>query len=351
MSNTAANITKQDFEVVFSANLPWNMLEGKTVLVTGATGMLASFITGFLVFLRKEKGMDIRTAALCRSRVKAERLFGPMAEEGLLTILEQDVTEPVETSLPIDYILHFAGNASPYFIVNEPVDICRSNLIGTFNMAELARRKGCKKLIFASTREVYGKNEDTEMLKEDSFGTLDCMEDRACYPESKRAAETILHSYFLQYGVNSNAIRIAHSYGPGMQLNNDGRVMADLMGDAVAGRDIILKSSGEAERAFCYISDAVSGIFHIMLKGEAGAAYNLSNETEPVMIRDLAKMLASHRTDIQIKVTYDLSASGKGYCNYKRSGLDTSKTEALGWKPLVSLEEGTRRTLLSFTEK
>ena len=342
------DIIREDFERVFSEGLPWKELDGKTVLVTGATGMLAAFITGFLLFLRKDKDINVKTLALCRSINKAIGTFPSEIADGTLTVIEQDVTEPIDTEEAIDYIMHFAGNASPYFIINEPVDICRSNLIGTFNMAELARRKGCRKLIFASTREVYGKNEETEMLTETSFGTLDCMEDRSCYPESKRAAESVLHSYFLQYGLDSNAVRIAHSYGPGMKLYGDGRVMADLMGDAVAGKDIVLKSSGEAERAFCYISDAVSGIFHIMFKGEPGLPYNLADETSPIMIRDLARMLASHRKDIEIRVTYDLSASGKGYCNYRRSSLDTTRLETLGWKPSVTLEEGTRRTMESY---
>ena len=92
----------------------------------------------------------------------------------------------------------------------------------------------------------------------------------------------------------------------------------------------------------------VSGIFNVLFKGEPGLPYNLADETHPIMIRDLARMLASHRKDIEIKVTYDLSASGKGYCNYRRSGLDTTRLEALGWKPSVTLEEGTRRTLESY---
>ena len=96
----------------------------------------------------------------------------------------------------------------------------------------------------------------------------------------------MLKSYYLQYGVNFNAVRIAHSYGPTMQLENDGRVMADLMGDVVAGRDIVLKSSGEAIRAFLYITDAVLGMFTILFHGEPAMAYNLANETEPISIKD-----------------------------------------------------------------
>ena len=247
-----------------------------------------------------------------------------------------------------DYVFHLAGNASPYFINSDPVGIMKCNLLGTINVLEYARDCQTKKVIFASTREVYGKNEEAELLDEQAYGTLDPLDDRSCYPESKRAAETLLKNYFLQYGVNFNAIRIAHSYGPTMKLENDGRVMADLMGDVVAGRDIVLKSSGEAIRAFLYVTDAVVGMFTVLFYGEPAKAYNLANETEPVSIKDLAHMLAALRADKKIQVV--ISEGGqKGYCAYRRTALDTSALEQLGWSPQISLHEALPRLLTYHT--
>ena len=202
----------------------------------------------------------------------------------------------------MDYVFLLAGNASPYFINSDPVGIMKCNLLGTINVLEYARKCHTIKVIFASTREVYGKNDEAELLDEQALGTLNPLDDRSCYPESKRAAETLLKSYYLQYGVNFNTIRIAHSYGPTMKLENDGRVMADLMGDVVAGRDIMLKSSGEAVRAFLYITDAVVGMFTVLFHGAPAMTYNLANETEPISIRDLARLLASSRKDKNIQV-------------------------------------------------
>ena len=248
----------------------------------------------------------------------------------------------------VDYVFHLAGNASPYFINSDPVGIMKCNLLGTINVLEYARDCQTKKVIFASTREVYGKNEEAELLDEQAMGTLDPLDDRSCYPESKRAAETLLKSYFLQYGVNFNAIRMAHSYGPTMKLENDGRVMADLVGDVVAGRDIVLKSSGEAIRAFLYVTDAVVGMFTVLFHGEPAKAYNLANETEPVSIKDLAHMLAALRADKNIQVV--ISEGGqKGYCAYRRTALDTSALEQLGWSPQISLHEALPRLLTYHT--
>lgn len=326
------------------AKLPWRELDGKTVLVTGATGMLASYVTWLLLYLHEHAGINVSVVALCRNRQRAEQYFGSYVGKPYFHLLIQDVCEPIAYEEKVDYVFHLAGNASPYFINSDPVGIMRCNLLGTMNVLEYARDCQTEKVIFASTREVYGKNEEAERLDEQAFGMLDPLEDRSCYPESKRAAETLLKSYYLQYGVNFNAIRIAHSYGPTMQLENDGRVMADLMGDVVAGRDIVLKSSGEAIRAFLYITDAVVGMFTVLFHGETAKAYNLANETEPISIKDLAHMLAASRADKKIHVV--VSEGGqKGYCAYRRTALNTTAVEQLGWKPLISLKEGINRVL------
>lgn len=341
-------VVQEDLRWMSEEQLDWHQFDGKTVLVTGATGMLATYISYFLLYLKEERGIDLKLLALCRTKAKAEKAFSEFLDKPYFELLLQDVCEPVRYVGDIDYIFHLAGNASPHFINTDPVGIVKSNMLGTFNILELAKDKKTSKVIFASTREVYGRNELEDSLTETSFGTIDPMENRSCYPESKRAAETIFRSYFLQYGVNFNALRIAHSYGPGMNLHSDGRVMADLIGNVVDGENIELKSTGEALRAFCYIADAVMGIFYVALKGEPGEAYNLANETEEIAIRDLAQMLVSLRKDKSLRIVFNIPDSNTGYCNYKRVGLCTKKIEKLGWQPKVGLEEGCKRTINSF---
>ena len=332
----------EDMQRMSEARLPWQELDGKSVLVTGATGMLASYVTWLLLYLHEHAGINVKVVALCRNRQKAEHYFGLYLGKPYFHLLIQDVCEPIAYEGKVDYVFHLAGNASPYFINSDPVGIMRCNLLGTMNVLDWARVSSVAKVLFVSTREVYGKNEEAELLDEQAFGTLDPLDDRSCYPESKRAAETLLRGYFLQYAIPYNIVRIAHSYGPTMKLENDGRVMADLMGDVMAGRDIVLKSSGEAVRAFLYITDAVVGMFTVLFHGETAKAYNLANETEPVSIKDLARMLAALRADKKIQVV--VSEGGqKGYCAYRRTALDTSAIEQLGWKPQISLKEGINR--------
>ena len=341
-------VVQEDLRLMAEEHLDWHQFDDKTILVTGATGMLATYISYFLLYLREEKGIGLRLLALCRTKSKAEKIFKDFLDKPFFELMLQDVCEPIQYEGNIDYIFHLAGNASPHFINADPVGIVKSNLLGTFNVLELAKEKNAIKVLFASTREVYGKNEKEECLTETSFGAIDPMDNRSCYPESKRAAETIFRSYYLQYGINFNALRIAHSYGPGMNLHGDGRVMADLIGNAVDGKDIELKSTGEALRAFCYITDAVTGIFYAALKGEPGETYNLANETEEISIRDLAQMLVSLRKDKDLRVVFNIPDTNQGYCNYKRVGLSTNKLEKLGWKPIVGLKEGCEKTINSF---
>lgn len=344
-------IVQEDLKSMARTPSAWQNLNNKTVLVAGATGMLATYITFLLCYIHKECGVNVRIVALCRTKSKADDLFSAFYSEPWFKLILQDICDPILCLGRIDYIFHLAGNASPFFIKNDPVGIVKSNLIGTYNILELARDKEPEKIVFVSTREVYGNNEDVKMLTEDDFGSFNPLEDRACYPESKRAAETMFRSYYVQYGINFNTVRLAHSYGPGMKLERDGRIMSDLMNNVINGEDIILKSDGTAERAFIYITDAVLAMFAVLFSGENGKAYNIANETEPIAIRDLASLMSSLRKDKQLKVAFDIpKVMSSAYTNYTRSGLNTSAIEKLSWKPVVKLIDGLDRTIKSFLQ-
>ena len=342
-------LVKEDMaELTSREYIPFEMLRNKTVLVTGATGMLAYYFTLALMHLNIEKDYDIRVIALVRNKEKASKKFEGFLSDSRFEILAQDVCDELNIEGDVDYIFHAAGAASPYFIKNDPTGIIAANTKGTVNILNLAKEKKVTNVIYPSTREIYGKVEGVQFIKETDMGVFDPLEARSCYPESKRMAETILRSYNVQYGVPFTVLRIAHSYGPGMIIESDGRVMADFISDVVNKRNIVLKSEGLAERAFCYVTDAVAAIFVAMLKGGCCEAYNLANETEPTPIRDVAKMLTEMFPERNVKVIFEIEGDTSGYCNYARVGLDTTKLESLGWKPEVKLADGLKKTVLSF---
>lgn len=343
------HIVQADLQEITGTPIQWEEFQHKIILVTGANGMLATYLIYTFLYLVDKKGLDIKIIALSRSLEKTQELYAEFLNKPYFVILHQDICDPIEYNGRVDYIYHFAGNASPRFINSDPVGILQTNLKGMFNVMEFARDKEPERIIFASTREVYGAV-DADVLSETSFGYLDSMDDRSCYPESKRAAESILRGYYLQYGIKGISVRIAHSYGPGMKIENDGRVMADFIGDAVCRRDIVMKSVGDAIRAFCYITDAVLGLVQVTLYGMVGEAYNLANETEPMPIREVAQMICDSFPERKIKVIFAGEQPKVGYCNYPRVALDTSKIEALGFTPKVGLKEGIYRTIKSFGE-
>lgn len=340
-------IVQQDLKEISSLELPWEKLNEKSILVTGANGMLAIYLIYTLYYVTKIKRIHIKIIALTRTLPKTQQLYKEFLDSDCFEILEQDICDLINYNGDIDYIFHFAGNASPYFIKNDPVDIVKSNLIGTFNIMEFSKEKKCKKVLFASTREVYGET-TFEVLHEESFGKIDPLDNRSCYPESKRAAETIIRSYYLQYGVNSVIARIAHCYGPGMKIEKDGRVMSDFIHNAVHHENITLLSDGSALRAFCYLTDAIQGLLLLIFYGQNGEAYNLANETETLPIREVAQIIAELFPERNIHVSYKKSEDQSGYCNYKRVGLSLTKITQLGYTPKVNLREGLKRTILSF---
>lgn len=337
-------IVQEDLKRMSDLTLQWHNFANKTILVTGANSMLGTYMAFLFLYLNERKHFNIKTVVLTRSIEKTKELFGDFLDKSYFEIIHQDITTPIKYIGKIDYIFHFAGNASPRYINSDPVGILQANLLGMFNVMEFSRDKEPQRVIFASTREVYGAVE-AKSLSEDSFGYLDPMDNRSCYPESKRAAESIMRSYYLQYAINGISVRIAHCYGPGMKIENDGRVMADLIGDAVHKRNIVLKSSGDAIRSFCYLTDAIIGMIQISLYGKVGDAYNLANETEPISIKKLANMISKINSQ---EIIYDTKQSHAGYCNYSRVELNTSKLEKLGFKPEITLFDGIKRTIMSF---
>lgn len=345
-------IIKDIKEIIIDIN-KYEKLRNSRILITGASGMLATYMIYTLLYLNDTNEYGIKVIGLVRNKEKALNRFKEILNRKDFEILVQDVCKELNIEEEIDYIIHAASQASPKFITTDPVGIVKANTLGTINVLELARKKKIKNLLFTSTREIYGEvDKDVLSIQENNYGIINPLESRACYPESKRVAETLCKSYFDQYRIPFNIVRIAHSYGPGMEINNDGRVMADFISDTVNYKNIVLKSTGEVERAFCYISDAVRAMFLVMLDGIRGEAYNIANETEEIAIKDVANLLVTMFPERCMKVEFNIldSNSNTGYTKVPRVRLNTTKVENLGWKPQVCLKDGLYRTVKSFDE-
>lgn len=349
MFNCKDTIVVSDMKSLYKTDSRFCMLKRKSILITGATGMMAAYCCYFLSFLNDVYNFGIKITALVRNEEKAKIKFHNIYEKEYFTLLIQDIMQPLNIDCQFDYIIHMSGSSSAYAITHEPENIIMSNVLGTKNVLDFAVKSENTRVLFTSTREVYGKlDNDVTSISENMIGTLDISQSRSCYPESKRMAENLLAVYRDKYHLDYVNVRIAHAYGPGMALKNDGRVMADLLSYAAEGKDIVLKSDGMMKRAFCYITDAISAIFIVLLTGKSGESYNISNEKEEITVKDLAFLIASI-SDQNIGVTFkDITKEEqKGYLDIARVKLNTSKLEQLGWKPLVGLKEGIEKTLHS----
>ena len=213
----------------------------------------------------------------------------------------------------------------------------------------MVKNNPIESFLYFSSGEVYGKVSDAiEFVSETDYGYLDSMNVRSCYGESKRAGETICVSYMHQYGLPVKVVRPAHTYGPGMDLN-DGRVFADFVRSIVNTQNIVMNSDGSATRTFCYLSDATLAFFKILLQGKNGEAYNMTNPTCEISILELAEKLIHLFPDKNLKVVKKKQFP-TGYIVSQNVGhtMSIEKLQQLNWKPEVDIENGFCRTILSY---
>lgn len=337
-------ILAEDLSGILATPLPWESLYGKRVLVTGASGFIGGHVVETLGFLNRSRPeANIRILALARSMEKLSARLPWLALPDEVTPVIQDVSLPWLADLPVDVIIHAASPASPKFYMQKPVETILANTNGTRNLLELAQRHGSC-LLFLSSGAVYGENtRDIECISETDFGGDDPLGPRACYGESKRLAETLCRAYFTQHGVDARIARISHCYGPGMQLD-DGRAITDLLANVLADTDILLDSDGSASRPFCYISDTVSGLFHILLMGTPGEAYNVG-ETQETSILELAtKIIAAANKSSHLMVK-TRALAGAAPAPRSSGHFNIDKIGRLGWRPRTNLNGGLTRLL------
>jgi len=316
-------------------SLDLSPLNGCSILVTGATGLIGGCLTDLLMM----QG-NCRVYALGRNEERARMRFAAYWDEERFHFVKGDVTRPLSLNHSFDYIIHAASNASPNFFQQQPVEVILANIKGVEHLMEYGRQHNMKRLLYVSSGEIYGEGRGGVFTETDS-GYVDCATPRACYPSSKRAAETLCVAYAAEYGVDVVIGRPCHTYGPYF-TESDNRVYAQFVHNLLAGEDIVLKSSGQQYRSWLYVVDCAAALLTILLKGAGGNAYNVADEASTVTIRQLAEMLAAagHR-----KVVMDVAATTANDTPITRAVFSTAKLEALGWKPLVTIAEGLAHTV------
>jgi UDP-glucuronate decarboxylase len=342
-------VIEEDLRKIASFSLPWERLFGKTILISGASGFVPSYVAETLLYLNECANAGIHVVALVRNHERAMQRLGHLAGRPDLTIIAQNVLDPYSGPTTINFVIHAASQASPKFYSTDPVGTFAANIMGTWRMLEVATNAQSEGFLFFSSGEVYGRLEDRSVpISETSFGRLDPVNVRSCYAEGKRGGETLCACWNSQFGIPTKIVRLSHTYGPRMDLN-DGRVFADFVADVVGGRDIVMKSDGSARRPFCYLADAIEGIFTVLLRGKIGEAYNVGTDVE-TSILELAELLSRLFPERKCQVIRQERSADDPYLVSSVSGghFDISKMKSMGWAPSTGLEEGFRRTVKSY---
>jgi len=343
------NIILSDLERIIAAPLPWQELYGKTVLVTGANGFLPAYMVKTLLLLNERNNAAINVIGLVRNMERANARFIDYKDRPDLTIVCADITSPISIDGDIDIIIHAASQASPKYYGTDPVGTLSANTIGTYHLLKLAVEKSAGKFLYLSSSEVYGTLVNSDNITEDIYGSVDPTNVRSCYAESKRMGETLCVSFAAQYKVPVVIARPFHTYGPGLSLD-DGRVFADFVANIVNGQDIVMNSDGSAVRSFCYSADATIGFFTVLFKGQLSQAYNVANPAGALSIKELAELLIALYPEKKIRAVFK-TATGGNYLASNVSKLCPSikKLNELGWQPALTVAEGFKRTIDSFS--
>lgn len=319
-------------------------LANKSVMVTGCTGLICSAVVDALIRWNETHNEKIKILAAGRSEKKIEARFSPYTDSDWFTFVPYDASSTEnDLTLPCDYIIHGASNASPNKIVKEPVETMLSNVLGMKYLLDYAKRKGTKRVLYISTSEVYGRKEHNNPSKINEYGWIDLLNSRNSYSIGKCAAETMCASYADEYGVESVIIRPGHIYGP-TAVESDNRVSSAWAYDVACGKDIVMKSDGSQIRSYCYCLDSASAILTVLLKGENVHAYNISNPDSIINIRGMAEILAKS-AGVQLKMELPTEAEKKGFNPMSNSSLDSTELLALGWKGLFDAERGFSHTV------
>lgn len=344
-------IIQEDIQrIIDSPIVDWERFRNKTVLIAGANGMLPSYMAYALLCLNQKRGYNIHVLALVRNKAKGEKVFKDFSSGDGLEFLVQDVSEKVEYDKKIDFIIHAASQAAPSYYGVDPVGTLKANVSGTLNLLELARNNNVEGFLFYSSGSIYGEFKDeSKKITENMYGYIDPLSSRICYAESKRMGENMCVCYTYQYGVPTKIVRIFHTLGPNVNLN-DGRVFSDFARNISRGEDIVMKSDGSTRRTFCYVVDAVIAYFKILLDGEVAKAYNVGgDERNDISMKELAEMLCKAYSHKNIKIVYDIKQDDLTYVKMKTPqkqeipSLD--KINALGWDLTYDVEESFRRVI------
>lgn len=337
---------QEDISYTAEIKLPWERLRDRIILISGASGLIGSFLIDVIMHKNSRNSLRCKIYALGRDEAKAKQRFERYCGSEWFTFVSWDINEPLvrEDIGTVDYVLHLASNTHPVAYATDPIGTITTNIIGANHMLTFAAEHNSIRMLFASSNEIYGENRgDAEKFDENYCGYIDCNTVRAGYPESKRCGEALCQAYIQQKKLDAVIARLTRSYGPTMQMS-DTKAISQFIRKGIAGEDIVLKSAGTQYYSYTYVSDAVLGLLTVLLCGACGEAYNIADEKSDIMLKDLAAIVAKEAGRKVVFEQPDVVESA-GYSRATKARLESGKLKALGWQAKYDIESGIVRTM------
>ena len=330
-------IYNEDIQTILKFKCQWEQLRNKTILISGATGLIGTPLVDMLILLNLKFSLGLKLILISRHQKKSKYDFVQYVSHDIFTFFNYDQK--------IDYIIHAASNTHPLQYSKYPVETISTNVFGTWNLLSLAEQNKDCRFLLVSSCEIYGN--DIQNLQngfsENDYGYIDCNNPRSCYNESKRISETMCAAFLAERNINYVIARLCRSYGPSLK-KDDTKALSQFLYNATNKNNIILKSKGNQFYSYIYSADAASALIYLLICGENGNAYNVADNKSNITLKDLAELIASYSG---VKVVYELpnEIEKKGYSTAIRSILNSGKINSLGWNAQFDIESGIKRTL------
>ena len=310
------------------------------VLITGGAGFLGSHLCDR--FLAEGHSVIAVDNLITGNTANIEHLAG----NPNFLFIKHDVTNYIYVEDPLDAVLHFASPASPIDYLELPIQTLKVGALGTHKALGLAKAKGARFLL-ASTSETYG-DPLIHPQTEDYWGNVNPIGPRGVYDEAKRFAEAMTMAYHRYHSVDTRIVRIFNTYGPRMRLA-DGRVVPNFIAQALTGEALTVYGDGSQTRSFCYVSDLVEGIYRLLHSDEVEPV-NIGNPYEMTILEFAQKIVELTNTSSEVRFVQPEDERIQDDPKKRQPNIGKAR-RILGWEPVVSLDDGMRKTIEYFKTK
>lgn len=318
--------------------------EGKTLLLAGGQGFLGRYFMSVFARLNETKFKQACKLIIVDNLITAGKAGGFRKNYSDFEFLEHDIAKPLELKQPIDYVVHCAGIASPYYYRAYPLETLDVAIMGNRNLLEIARLNNARYTFFSSS-EIYGDPDPKHVPTPESYrGNVSSQGPRACYDESKRMGETLCYVFNHLHGLATSVIRPFNVYGPGMQ-EADYRVLPNFASRIKAGQALNVYGGGNQTRTFCYVSDAINGFLRVIANGVPGETYNIGNPNPEISMLELVQYCSDAlgreiaHTLIEYPDSYPADEPNRRCPDIRKAKLQ------LSYQPQVDLKTGLQRFL------